>query len=364
MRVNCAALRLGAGAVLAAGLACSAPAAITPTPGITEIFPLPDTAVPATPTPAATSAPAGPSLTLDQLKNAAYPISGFLPSGSAALVNGHYAEQNAQLQGETDVDLTEPVAFGDINGDGAPDALVRLIVQTTGTTGHFSLLFPVINQNGAPQVAASVYLGDRIKLNSLAVDAGLITADMIVSGPNDGACCPNTPAIRTFRFESAQLVEYVNGATATPYIAPLDYETFKSMNYHDIPQAGDTFGLFNGSFTGAVASGQAAITLTDTYVPGDLDGNGTPDALIVLTANTGGTGTFYYLVAMRNDNGVPAQAATTYLGDRVIIDSIEITSGLITVNMKIAGPNDGACCPNTPAVQKYKLEGAQFTQVN
>lgn len=209
-----------AAVLVTAGLACSAPAASTPTPGITEIFPLPDTAVPTTPTVQPTSAPVGPTLTIDQLRNMAY--TGLTPSGTAALVDGHYSEPNPQLGGEMTVDFDEPVGFGDVNGDGTQDALVRLIVHTNSTTGHFSNMVAVLNQNGAPQQAASIFLGDRIKLNAITVDSGLITVDMIVAGPNDGACCPNTPATRTFRLEGSQLVEYVDGVTATPWptVAP------------------------------------------------------------------------------------------------------------------------------------------------
>lgn len=196
-------------------LACNAPAATQPTPGITEIMPLPDTPLP---TDAATAAPTDPAptattaapveggLTMSQLMNATYQTE-MVPSGVATLADGHYQEYNPDLRGNTAFELLEPVGFGDVNGDGAYDALVRLLIHTEATTGRFSVLYVMLNQGGTPAQAASVWLGDRIILNAITVDAdGLITVDMIVSGPNDGACCPNTPEIRKYRLEGSELV--------------------------------------------------------------------------------------------------------------------------------------------------------------
>jgi hypothetical protein len=207
--------KLAALLLMLATLACNAPSTLQPTPGITEIMPLPNTAVA---TGAATAAPtdagtgvltptlADGGLSLEQLKNMSYQVE-IVPSGVAALVDGHYEEPNPELGGITGVDFFEPVGYGDLNSDGAQDALVRLVVQTGSTTGRFSYLYAMLNQNGVPVQTAFVWLGDRIILNAIRVDAdGLITVDMIVASPNDGACCPNTPAIQKYRLEGADLV--------------------------------------------------------------------------------------------------------------------------------------------------------------
>lgn len=351
-------------------LACNAPAA---TPGITEIMPLPNTPVatePATVTaasPAATSVPATPAaggLTLDQIKNTTYSLE-MLPSGAAILVDGHYQEPNPQLGGDTAVDLVEPLGYGDVNGDGIQDALVRLILQTGSTTGHFSFMCAMLNQNGTPIQAACTSLGDRIILNSMAVAPdGLITVDMIVAGPNDGMCCPNTPAVRTFRLEGTSLVEYINGATATPFVPPIDYAMLQNMTYHDVQQPGDSFTLVGGTSSQVTSNGTLTVNLENWIVPGDLDADGMQDVVSVLKAHTETTtGYFFFLVAVRNNHGTPEHVATAYLGDPVIVNIITIDSGIITVDMMTVGPNDGACCPNTPTTKRYRLEGTQLVPV-
>jgi hypothetical protein len=166
-------------------------------------MPPPSTAIP---TSEPTAIPTGPTLTVEQLMNFTYQTE-IVPLASAPLVNGHYQVYNPEMQGDTGIDFMEPFALGDLNGDGIEDAAVRLVVQTSGTTGRFSYLYAIINQNGTPQQAAFVWLGDRIILNSLTIEGGVITADMVVAGPNDGMCCPNTPEIKKFRLEGNQLVE-------------------------------------------------------------------------------------------------------------------------------------------------------------
>jgi hypothetical protein len=220
-------------------LACSAPGAPQITTHPTEVIVLITNTAPTTdvlPTstetdvPGATAAPtiippatptlAEGGLALDALKNATYQTD-IAPSGVAVLVDGHHQEPNPDIGGDTSVDLREPVGYGDINGDGTQDALVWLVAMTGNTTGRFGSLHAVLNQGGAPVWAARISLGDRTIVRSITVAAdGLISVDMLIVGPNDGGCCPNTPVIYTYRLEGTELIHYVDGLTATPYPVP------------------------------------------------------------------------------------------------------------------------------------------------
>ncbi len=89
---------------------------------------------------------------------------------------------------------------------------------------------------------------------------------------------------------------------------------------------------------------------------GDLDGDGSEDAAVILTADPDGTGVFFHLFVMLSNAGQPAQAAEAFLGDRVALHEVSIANREVTVRMDVAGPEDGACCPSQPSVRRYRLE--------
>jgi hypothetical protein len=157
--------------------------------------------VSAAPTLAPTSpAPADPAL----LQNATYPVEGS-QSGSVTLVNGEYRESSAVVSAAETVVTFFKAAPGDLNQDGVPDAAVVLNVNTGGT-GRFYYLYAAISQGDQFAISAPVYLGDRVIINLMQVDQGQIHLDMVVSGPNDPMCCPNTPASATYVYQEGQLV--------------------------------------------------------------------------------------------------------------------------------------------------------------
>ena len=127
-------------------------------------------------------------MALESLKNADF-RSGFTVSGRAPLSNGEYRETGPQgSASETVVRLVEPVVYGELP-DGQVAAAVVLATEIGGS-GTFYELALVVDLNGAPLNIASVFLGDRIKLNSLKLENGQVLVDMVKQGPNDAMCCP------------------------------------------------------------------------------------------------------------------------------------------------------------------------------
>jgi hypothetical protein len=98
------------------------------------------------------------------------------------------------------------------------------------------------------------------------------------------------------------------------------------------------------------------VRLVEPVAFGDLNGDEQGDAAAFLAVNSGGTGTFFYLIALLDQNGTPIQDASTYLGDRQRIVSLEIEQGQINVDYYTQGPNDGLCCPSQHQLRTYKLE--------
>ena len=98
----------------------------------------------------------------------------------------------------------------------------------------------------------------------------------------------------------------------------------------------------------------------DAVAFGDLDGDGYADAAVVVFTSGGGSGTFKHLVAVLDRDGEPVQAARVYLGDRVPVTSLTVTSGQIVVEMLAHGPDDGRCCPTLNITSAFTLRGDQL----
>ncbi len=106
------------------------------------------------------------------------------------------------------------------------------------------------------------------------------------------------------------------------------------------------------------------VSLGDLVAYGDLTGDGQDEAIVFLVTEYGGTGRFYDLVVMTDQNAAPTQLAATPLGDRVQLRSISVKQGLLVVNMVEAGPNDAACCPTQEVVKVFGLQDDQLVQLS
>jgi heat shock protein HslJ len=147
--------------------------------------------------------PGPASLALESLKNMDF-RSGFTVTGRAPLRNGEYREAGPQgSASETVVKLVEPVAYGEL-ADGQVAVAVVLATETGGS-GTFYELALVVNLNGAPLNIASVFLGDRIQLNSLKIENGQLLVDMVKQGPNDAMCCPTLHVLQKYALQGAEL---------------------------------------------------------------------------------------------------------------------------------------------------------------
>ncbi len=138
------------------------------------------------------------ALTRDALRNAEYQI-----YGEGVRLSDGFLARKLEI-GQESWQLHDPIAFGDLNGDGVADAAV-VLSYNGGGSGTFYGLLAVLNENGVPVHVASTELGDRIRLNSLAIAADVITVKMVAHGPNDGLCCPTIDTVATFRLNGNAL---------------------------------------------------------------------------------------------------------------------------------------------------------------
>jgi hypothetical protein len=177
--------------VLFAAIACNLPGGTAS----------PTSTVPPSITPMPTDTPVLP-LTADMLKNGTYKLPQL--GATVTLVNGKY-DSPAADENVIHAALLDPIAFGDLNGDGAEDAAV-LFSENSGGTGDFISVVVVLNQNGAPVQSADRLIDDRAMINGMTINNGRIVVDAVLHGPADPMCCPNFPAKETLQFRNNGLI--------------------------------------------------------------------------------------------------------------------------------------------------------------
>jgi hypothetical protein len=117
---------------------------------------------------------------------------------------------------------------------------------------------------------------------------------------------------------------------------------------YDIPKIGQiTFidGAYDRPANDSLGQSYVHVGLVDLFTFGDLNGDGSEDAITFLASNFGGPEIFLSLEVLLNNNGSPSHAASYPIGDRVGIDSVEIVGGVIDIHIITQGPDDPMCCP-------------------
>ena len=101
--------------------------------------------------------------------------------------------------------LSQPVAYGDLDNDGQPDAAV-VLVSNSGGSGTFVYLALVQPRDGALENVATSFLGDRVQVKSLSIEGDRLIATLLSHAPDDPACCPSQEETRLFRLSGEQLI--------------------------------------------------------------------------------------------------------------------------------------------------------------
>ncbi|MFA6365545.1 MAG: hypothetical protein WCW78_04075, partial [Candidatus Paceibacterota bacterium] len=105
---------------------------------------------------------------------------------------------------------------------------------------------------------------------------------------------------------------------------------------------GQSVTLVNGKAEVDIAPGSVTKIVTTVFggpVRGDLNGDGKEDMALMLVQNPGGSGTFYYVAAAINNDGVKGTNAIL-LGDRIAPQNISIKNGQIMANYADRNPRE------------------------
>jgi hypothetical protein len=150
--------------------------------------------------------------------------------------------------------------------------------------------------------------------------------------------------------------------TATPVLVQLTTTQLKNTEYK-LPQYHKTVKLVDGHFTSDSGADMLDVSLLDPVAFGDLNGDGLPDAAVLLAENGGGTGVFVSLVVMLNQDGQPVQGDAELVDDRPLIHSLTIQDGQIILKATIHAASDPMCCPSLAVTKTYKLVGEKLEVV-
>jgi hypothetical protein len=88
---------------------------------------------------------------------------------------------------------------------------------------------------------------------------------------------------------------------------------------------------------------------------GDLNGDGLPDKAFIVSDSTGGSGTFYYVVAALRKDGEYTTTNAFYIGDRIAPQSTEIHADARELHVNYADREPGQPMVMQPSVGKVLL---------
>src|SRR4029453_12375789 len=134
----------------------------------------------------------------------------------------------------------------------------------------------------------------------------------------------------------------------------------KNASYSGIEGLKGSVKLVDGRWKGrpykkGSASRPVVSLIGDFRITGDLDGDGTDDAVVLLNYAPGGTGQLLHLALMARKKGKIQNLATALIGDRVQIRGVRIEQKRIFVDVIQAGPKDAMCCPGEVTTREWTL---------
>ncbi|MEV4481079.1 hypothetical protein [Micromonospora coxensis] len=196
----------------AATPSASTPAAIAPSADTATATPAGTPSAPAKPAPPKPKPPVASALTCAQLADAQL--------GSAAAPYNGYPDYIPLTEGMwngedgASVELQKPCAVGDLDGDGAADA-VGTVRLRAGGTGQFWTVAVWRNSGGEPAYRALVDLGDRNPVTSVSVSGQRATVVWLTRSEGKGMAELDIRRTSVYRLSGTTLVEVSH--TDAPY---------------------------------------------------------------------------------------------------------------------------------------------------
>ena len=97
---------------------------------------------------------------------------------------------------------------------------------------------------------------------------------------------------------------------------------------------------------------------------GDIDGDGSEEAVVLSVCNTGGTGNFSEGFVYKLRSRRPVLVTRIAGGDRAYggLRTASVSNGILTVERNDPGENGANCCPEFIETQQYKFANGKFVE--
>ena len=164
-----------------------------------------------------TSSPAtstGVPAAVEEIRNAQYQLGASDGLQIIQLTDGSFEQGTPGSEDFMSIEVTDFVAFGDLDADGTQDA-AALISENYGGTGVFVFLVVYSNVNGTWTFQTSNMVDDRPQLNALSIENNEIFLDAVIHGTDEPMCCPTLRTTRHYRFVD-NLLDLVDYSSFTP----------------------------------------------------------------------------------------------------------------------------------------------------
>lgn len=143
-------------------------------------------------------------LTWQSLLNATYTTS-ITPRGAALRDGSFEVEAAPGSASKITVRLADIAAFGDLDGNLAPDAAV-VLVSSGGGSGTFVELAAVRNERGAAHPVATVLLGDRVLVREVRIEGRRILVRLRARGATDAFTLRTREISRHYSLDGNSLI--------------------------------------------------------------------------------------------------------------------------------------------------------------
>jgi heat shock protein HslJ len=111
-------------------------------------------------------------------------------------------------------------------------------------------------------------------------------------------------------------------------------------------------------FVAGGASRPSVGLVEDFILTGDVDGDGSDEAVVLLWETSGGSGTYDYLAVVGARDGAPWNLGAALIGERAQVRAGRIIGNRIELDVIEAGPDDAACCPSQKATRSWSIDAS------
>lgn len=169
---------------------------------------------------------------------------------------------------------------------------------------------------------------------------------------------PGTPAASPAGQTSSPQLPTLTVATPSMEPQGLTLEAIKNNTYF-VPYYQKTVTLTDGKYETGSGNDQFYVTLLPQVAFGDLNGDGSQDAAIMLAEYGGGSGVFVSVGAILDQNGTLVQVNNfASIDDRPVIEDLAIKDGKIVLTALIHAPNDPMASPTMKTALTYAVSNS------